>query len=59
MTKLEMAIRQVSDLRDFYMKIKKEKSNNLKTGTAKRRKATLIHRDADFKHMATMVGLKE
>jgi hypothetical protein len=31
MTKLEMAIRQVSDLRDFYMKIKK-KGKNKKVG---------------------------
>jgi len=28
MTKLERTIRQVSDLRDFYMKIKKEKGKN-------------------------------
>ena len=33
MTKLETTIRQVSDLRDFYMKIKKEKSKNHKAGT--------------------------
>lgn len=30
MTKLETTIRQVSDLLDFYMKIKKEKSKNLR-----------------------------
>jgi hypothetical protein len=36
MTKLEMTIRQVSDLRDFYMKIKKEKIKNLKAGTTRR-----------------------
>jgi hypothetical protein len=28
MTKLETTIRQVSDLRDFYMKIKKKGKNN-------------------------------
>ena len=28
MTKLEMTIRQVSDLRDFYMKIKKKGKNH-------------------------------
>lgn len=33
MTKLEIVIRHVSDLRDFYLKIKKEKSKNHKTGT--------------------------
>jgi len=33
MTKLETTIRQVSDLLDFYMKIKKEKSKNHKAGT--------------------------
>lgn len=32
MTKLETTIRQVSDLRDFYMKIKKDKSKNRKAG---------------------------
>ena len=32
MTKLETTIRQVSDLRDFYMKIKKEKSKKYKAG---------------------------
>lgn len=41
MTKLETTIRQVSDLRDFYMKIKKAKSKkakskNHKAGTTKR-----------------------
>jgi hypothetical protein len=36
MTKLEATIRQVSDLRDFYMKIKKEKSKNHKVGATKR-----------------------
>lgn len=34
MTKLEMTIRRVSDLRDFYMKIKKEKSKNRKAGAS-------------------------
>ena len=32
MTKLETTIRQVSDLRDFYMKIKKEKRKKYKAG---------------------------
>jgi hypothetical protein len=32
MTKLEMTIRHVSDLRDFYMKIKKEKGMKPKAG---------------------------
>ena len=36
MTKLEMTIRQVSDLRDFYMKIKKEKSKKHKAGATRR-----------------------
>jgi hypothetical protein len=36
MTKLEMTIRQVSDLRDFYMKIKKEQSKNHTAGTTRR-----------------------
>lgn len=34
MTKLETTIRQVSDLRDFYLKIKKVKSKNQKTGAS-------------------------
>jgi hypothetical protein len=34
MTKLEMAIRQVSDLREFYVKLKKnQKTKKQKTGT--------------------------
>jgi hypothetical protein len=35
MTKLETTIRQVSDLRDFYLKVKKQKSKNHKTGTTR------------------------
>jgi len=37
MTKLETTIRQVSDLRDFYMKIKEAKNKNHKAGTTDRR----------------------
>jgi hypothetical protein len=37
MTKLETTIRQVSDLLDFYLKIKKEKSKKHKAGTTRRR----------------------
>jgi hypothetical protein len=37
MTKLERTIRQVSDLRDFYLKIQKEKNKSPKAGTPKRR----------------------
>jgi hypothetical protein len=37
MTKLELAIRRVSDLRDFYMKIKTNKATkNHSTGTTSR-----------------------
>lgn len=36
MTKLEMTIRQVSDLRDFHLKIKKGKGKNHKAGTTRR-----------------------
>jgi hypothetical protein len=36
MTKLEMTIRQVSDLRDFYVKIIKAKSKKHKAGTTRR-----------------------
>jgi len=36
MTKLELTIRQVSDLRDFYLKIKKEKVKKPKAGATRR-----------------------
>jgi hypothetical protein len=36
MTKLGLTIRQVSDLRDFYLKIKKEKIEKHKAGTTRR-----------------------
>lgn len=39
MTKLEMTIRKVSDLRDFYMKIRKQKRKNPKADGAKRLRA--------------------
>jgi hypothetical protein len=36
MTKLELTIRQVSDLRDFYLKIKEEKIKKHKAGATRR-----------------------
>jgi hypothetical protein len=36
MTKLEMTIRQVSDLRDFYLRIKKGKIKKPNTGATNR-----------------------
>jgi len=39
MTKLEVTIRQVSDLRDFYMKIKKEKERVFAAPSRKQRRA--------------------
>jgi len=38
MTKLELTIRQVSDLRDFYLKIKKEREGVSPAATRKKRR---------------------